>query len=100
MLVFCTVHALRQLMILPSLSEGYLLHTAASDPFANMFGSMDMSKMQGPGGTSGPTPLDLDALLAGGPPGPNSGPSMGFTTPSQPQMSPQGTLRPLDLGLP
>ncbi|DBA86245.1 hypothetical protein WJX77_008239 [Trebouxia sp. C0004] len=63
---------------------------AASDPFANMFGSMDMSKMQGPGGTTGPTPLNLDALLAGGPPGPNSGPSMGFTTPSQPQMSPQG----------
>lgn len=56
-----------------------------------MFGSMDMSKMQGPGGTSGPTPLDLDALLAGGPPGPHSGPSMGFTTPSQSHMSQQGT---------
>ena len=55
---------------------------------------MDMSKMQGPGGTTGPTPLDLDALLAGGAPGPNSAPSMGFTTPSQPQMSPQGTLTP------
>jgi hypothetical protein len=100
MMVFCNVHALHQLIFLLSVSEGCFLLTAASDPFANMFGSMDMSKMQGPGGTTGPTPLDLDALLAGGPPGPNSGPSMGFTTPSQPQMSPQGTSRPLDLGLP
>ncbi len=98
--MFCNVHALRQHVDLLPLPEGCFLHAAASDPFANMFGSMDMSKMQGPGGTSGPTPLDLDALLAGGPPGPNSGPSMGFTTPSQPQMSPQGTLRAPDLGLP
>ncbi len=66
---------------------------AASDPFANVFGSLDMSKaIQGPGGTTGPTPLDLDALLAGGPAGPNSGPSMGFTTPSQLQTSPQGLI--------
>lgn len=54
---------------------------AASDPFAHVFGSLDMSKaIQGPGGTTGPTPLDLDALLAGGPAGgPLSGPNMGFT---------------------
>lgn len=65
--------------------------TAASDPFANMFGSMDMSKaVQAQGATTGPTPLDLDSLLAGGPHGPTSGPSMGFTTPSQSQLSPQG----------
>ncbi|KAL3157615.1 hypothetical protein ABBQ32_012066 [Trebouxia sp. C0010 RCD-2024] len=63
---------------------------AASDPFSDMFGGMDMSSAVQPGGTSGPTPLDLNLLLAGGPSGPTSGPSMGFTTPSQPQMSPQG----------
>ena len=51
-----------------------------------------MTKVAQPGGTSGPTALDLDLLLAGGPAGPTSGPSMGFTTPSQPQMSPQGLL--------
>ena len=59
-----------------------------------MFGSMDMSRAVQPGGTSGPTPLDLDLLLTKGPPGPTSGPSIGFTTPSQPQMSPQGGHTP------
>lgn len=53
-----------------------------------------MSRAVQPGGTSGPTPLDLDLLLTGAPPGPASGPSMGFTTPSQPQMSPQGAQTP------
>lgn len=66
------------------------VYVAASDPFSDMFGGMDMSSAVQPGGTSGPTPLDLNLLLAGGPSGPTSGPSMGFTTPSQPQMSPQG----------
>lgn len=66
------------------------MYVAASDPFSNMFGSMDISSAVQPGGTSGPTPLDLNLLLTGGGPGPTSGPSMGFTTPSQPQMSPQG----------
>ena len=59
-----------------------------------MFGSMDMSRAVQPGGTSGPNPLDLDLLLTKGPPGPTSGPSIGFTTPSQPQMSPQGGHTP------
>lgn len=67
---------------------------AASDPFSNMFGSMDMTAAVQQGGTTGPTPLDLNLLLAGGPSGPTSGPSMGFTTPSQAQVSPQGTLVP------